>query len=90
MAPSESTQLLGSPQWPSVQSQPRLQCSTSLLAGQLSAGLVKTIQDEAELRCVPQLRETLSLGGPTFGDHGGARRIISRGLPNNVGFQGCV
>lgn len=48
MTPSETTQLrglLGSLQWPSPQSQPHLQCSTSLLAGQLSAGLVKTMQD---------------------------------------------
>ena len=41
--------LLGSLQWPAVQSQPHLQCSASLLAGQMSAGLVKSITDANKL-----------------------------------------
>ena len=52
MIPAEITQLgglLGSLQWPSAQSQPHLQCSISLLIGQLSAGLVKSIQDANRL-----------------------------------------
>ena len=41
--------LLGSLQWPAVQSQPHLHCSASLLAGQMSAGLVKSITDANKL-----------------------------------------
>ena len=52
MTPGEVTKfrgLLGSLQWPAVQSQPHLQCSASLLAGQMSAGLVKSISDANKL-----------------------------------------
>ena len=52
MTPNEVTKfrgLLGSLQWPAVQSQPHLQCSASLLAGQMSAGLVKSINDANKL-----------------------------------------
>ena len=52
MTPNEVTKfrgLLGSLQWPAVQSQPHLQCSASLLAGQMSAGLVKSIADANKL-----------------------------------------
>lgn len=52
MTPNEVTKfrgLLGSLQWPAVQSQPHLQCTASLLAGQMSAGLVKPIQDGNKL-----------------------------------------
>ena len=48
MTASEVTQfrgLLGALQWPAVQSQPHLQCSTSMLASQLGTNLVKCIQD---------------------------------------------
>ena len=64
MTSSETTQLrgrLGSLQWPSVQSQPHLQCSTSLLAGQLSAGLVKTIQDANKLLKFAKMNSDVSL-----------------------------
>ena len=64
MTPAETTQLrglLGSLQWPSVQSQPHLQCSTSLLAGQLSAGLVKSIQDANRLLKFAKLNSDVSL-----------------------------
>ena len=52
MTPNEVTKfrgLLGSLQWPAVQSQPHLQCSASLLAGQMSTGLVKSITDANKL-----------------------------------------
>ena len=64
MTPSETTQLrglLGSLQWPSVQSQPHLQCSTSLLAGQVSAGLVKSIQDANRLLKFAKLNADVAL-----------------------------
>ena len=64
MTPAETTQLrglLGSLQWPSVQSQPHLQCLTSLLAGQLSAGLVKSIQDANRLLKFAKLNADVSL-----------------------------
>ena len=64
MTPAETTQLrglLGSLQWPSVQSQPHLQWSTSLLAGQLSAGLVKSIQDANRLLKFAKLNSDVSL-----------------------------
>eukprot|EP00913_Durusdinium_trenchii_P003738 g3460.t1 len=37
--------LLGSLQWPAVQTAPHLQCSTSLLAGQISKATVQTVLD---------------------------------------------
>ncbi len=52
MTPNELTKfrgLLGSLQWPAVQSQPHLQCATSMLAGQMSAGLIKSIHDGNKL-----------------------------------------
>ena len=52
MTPSETSQLralLGSLQWPAVQSQPHLQCSTSLLASNISAGLVQSLQEANKL-----------------------------------------
>ncbi len=41
--------LLGSLQWPAVQSSPHIQCSTSLISGSMSAGLVKSIVDANKL-----------------------------------------
>ena len=41
--------LLGSLQWPAVQSSPHVQCSTSLISGSMSAGLVKSIVDANKL-----------------------------------------
>ena len=41
--------LLGSLQWPAVQSSPHLQASASLLAGQLSTGTVETINEANRL-----------------------------------------
>ena len=64
MTPSEVTQmrgLLGSLQWPAVQSQPHLQCSTSLLAGQVSAGLVKSIHDANRLLKFAKLNADVAL-----------------------------
>ena len=52
MTPRELTQLhglLGSLQWPAVQSSPHIQCSTSLISGAMSAGLVKSIVDANRL-----------------------------------------
>ena len=52
MTPSEVTRfrgLLGSLQWPAVQSQPHLQCATSILAGTMSAGLVRSIVEGNKL-----------------------------------------
>ena len=52
MTPSEVTRfrgLLGSLQWPAVQSQPHLQCATSMLAGTMSAGLVRSIVEGNQL-----------------------------------------
>ena len=52
MTPSEMTRfrgLLGSLQWPAVQSQPHLQCATSMLAGTMSAGLVRSIVEGNKL-----------------------------------------
>ena len=64
MTPAKITQLrglLGSLQWPSAQSQPHLQCSTSLLDGQLSAGLVKSIQGANRLLKFAKLNSDVSL-----------------------------
>ena len=44
-----------------MQSQPHLQCSTSLLAGQLSAGLVKSIQDANRLLKFAKLNSDVAL-----------------------------
>lgn len=41
--------LLGSLQWPAVQSSPHLQASASLLAGQMSSGTVETINEANRL-----------------------------------------
>ena len=41
--------LLGSLQWPAVQSSPHLQASASLLAGQMSSGTVETLNDANRL-----------------------------------------
>ena len=52
MTSREVTQLrglLGSLQWPAVQSSPHIQCSTSLISGSMSAGLVKSIMDANRL-----------------------------------------
>ena len=52
MNPREVSQLrglLGSFQWPAVQSSPHVQCSTSLISGSMSAGLVKSIVDANKL-----------------------------------------
>ena len=52
MNPREVSQLrglLGSLQWPAVQSSPHVQCSTSLISGSMSAGLVKSIVDANKL-----------------------------------------
>ena len=52
MTPKELSQLrglLGSLQWPAVQSSPHIQCSTSLISGSMSAGLVKSIVDANKL-----------------------------------------
>ena len=52
MTPKELSQLrglLGSLQWPAVQSSPHIQCSTSLISGAMSAGLVKSIVDANKL-----------------------------------------
>ena len=41
--------LLGSLQWPAVQSSPHLQASASLLAGQVSSGTVETLNEANRL-----------------------------------------
>ena len=37
--------LLGSLQWPGVQTSPHLQCSTSMLAGQITKATVQTLHE---------------------------------------------
>ena len=70
MTPSELTRfrgLLGSLQWPAVQSQPHISCATSLLAGQMSAGLVKSITDGNKLLQFAKQNSDISLNYSQIG-----------------------
>eukprot|EP00435_Cladocopium_sp_Y103_P040458 s157_g11.t1 len=60
--------LLGSLQWPSVQSQPHLQASTSLLSGQLSAGFIKSIMDANRLLRFAKTNSDVALCYERLGD----------------------
>eukprot|EP00435_Cladocopium_sp_Y103_P060878 s209_g22.t1 len=64
LSPSEVSQLralLGSLQWPAVQSQPHLQASTSLLASKMTNGTVNVVQEANKLLRFSKLNSDVKL-----------------------------